>query len=113
VYGVPPRATESYTILWDIGGAAVMYRSLTTALARLGLTDIIPLRIDIALPRGSRVPALRNSIDEVLAFASRQQSCAFCERRVRIAENKSVRVSRVWPDSRHQLALAPRPPILG
>jgi predicted transcriptional regulator of viral defense system len=35
---------------------------LVTALARHGLTDIIPSRIDIALPRGSRTPALRESI---------------------------------------------------
>ena len=36
---------------------------LITALARHGLTDMIPPRIDIALPRGSRVPTLRKSID--------------------------------------------------
>jgi hypothetical protein len=36
---------------------------LTTALARHGLTDIIPPSIDIALPRGSRVPTLRKTID--------------------------------------------------
>jgi len=36
---------------------------LVTALARHGLTDIIPPRIDIALPRGSRIPALRETID--------------------------------------------------
>ena len=36
---------------------------LVTALARHGLTDIIPPSIDIALPRGSRVPTLRQSID--------------------------------------------------
>jgi len=36
---------------------------LITALARHGLTDIIPPRIDIALPRGSRIPALRKTID--------------------------------------------------
>jgi len=36
---------------------------LVTALARYGLTDIIPPRIDIALPRGSRIPALRETID--------------------------------------------------
>lgn len=36
---------------------------LVTALARHGLTDIIPARIDIALPRGSRIPALRKTID--------------------------------------------------
>ncbi len=36
---------------------------LVTALARHGLTDIIPPRIDIALPRGSRIPALRKTID--------------------------------------------------
>lgn len=36
---------------------------LVTALARHGLTDIIPARLDIALPRGSRVPALRETID--------------------------------------------------
>jgi predicted transcriptional regulator of viral defense system len=31
---------------------------LVTALARHGLTDMIPDRIDIAIPRGSRIPAL-------------------------------------------------------
>jgi predicted transcriptional regulator of viral defense system len=36
---------------------------LITALARHGLTDIIPPSIDIALPRGSRVPTLRKAID--------------------------------------------------
>jgi predicted transcriptional regulator of viral defense system len=36
---------------------------LVTALARHGLTDTIPPRIDIALPRGSRIPALRKTID--------------------------------------------------
>lgn len=41
---------------------------LVTALARYGLTDIIPARIDIALPRGSRIPALRKTI-EVHSFA--------------------------------------------
>lgn len=33
---------------------------LTTALARHGLTDIIPDRIDIAIPRGRRIPALQS-----------------------------------------------------
>jgi len=41
---------------------------LVTALARHGLTDIIPPRIDIALPRGSRTPALRKTI-QVHVFA--------------------------------------------
>lgn len=41
---------------------------LVTALARHGLTDIIPPRIDIALPRGSRTPALREAI-QVHVFA--------------------------------------------
>src|SRR5215813_11612281 len=36
---------------------------LITALARHGLTDIIPPRIDIALPCGSRVPTLRKTVD--------------------------------------------------
>jgi hypothetical protein len=36
---------------------------LVTALAHHGLTDIIPARIDIALPRGSRIPVLRKTID--------------------------------------------------
>lgn len=36
---------------------------LVTALARHGLTDIIPPRIDVAIPRGSRIPALRPTID--------------------------------------------------
>lgn len=33
---------------------------LTTALARHGLTDVIPDRIDIAIPRGGRIPALQS-----------------------------------------------------
>ena len=41
---------------------------LITALARHGLTDIIPPRIDIAVPRGSRTPALRETI-QVHVFA--------------------------------------------
>jgi hypothetical protein len=36
---------------------------LITALARHGLTDIIPARIDVAIPRGSRPPALRSPVD--------------------------------------------------
>ena len=35
---------------------------LVTALARHGLTDTIPPRVDIAIPRGSRVPALRDTV---------------------------------------------------
>jgi predicted transcriptional regulator of viral defense system len=35
---------------------------LTTALARHGLTDIIPAEIDVAIPRGSRVPALHSPV---------------------------------------------------
>ncbi|HEV2270844.1 MAG TPA: type IV toxin-antitoxin system AbiEi family antitoxin domain-containing protein [Steroidobacteraceae bacterium] len=33
---------------------------LITALARHGLTDLIPDRIDIAIPRGKRIPALQS-----------------------------------------------------
>ena len=36
---------------------------LVTALARHGLTDIIPARIDVAIPRGNRVPSLRSPVD--------------------------------------------------
>lgn len=36
---------------------------LITALARHGLTDAIPARVDIAIPRGSRAPALRSPVD--------------------------------------------------
>jgi predicted transcriptional regulator of viral defense system len=36
---------------------------LITALARHGLTDTIPAHIDIAIPRGSRAPALLSPID--------------------------------------------------
>jgi predicted transcriptional regulator of viral defense system len=43
---------------------------LVTALARHGLTDIIPDRIDIAIPRGSRIPTLRPAID-VHVFAKK------------------------------------------
>lgn len=35
---------------------------LVTALARHGLTDTIPPQIDIAIPRGSRIPALRDTV---------------------------------------------------
>lgn len=36
---------------------------LVTALARHGLTDLIPDRIDMAVPRGSRTPALHSPVD--------------------------------------------------
>ncbi len=36
---------------------------LVTALARHGLTDNIPARIDVAIPRGRRVPTLRSPVD--------------------------------------------------
>ncbi len=36
---------------------------LVTALARHGLTGNIPGRIDVAIPRGSRVPTLRSPVD--------------------------------------------------
>jgi predicted transcriptional regulator of viral defense system len=43
---------------------------LLTALARHGLTDAIPDRIDVAIPRGTRTPALRAVID-VHVFAKK------------------------------------------
>jgi predicted transcriptional regulator of viral defense system len=60
----------------DQGLLEVAYRvpygtlCLITALARHGLTDIIPNRIDIAIPRGSRIPALQPAID-VHVFAKK------------------------------------------
>jgi predicted transcriptional regulator of viral defense system len=36
---------------------------LTTALARHGLTDNIPARIDVTIPRGQRIPVLQSPID--------------------------------------------------
>ena len=36
---------------------------LTTALARHGLRDNIPARIDVAIPRGNRVPTLLSPVD--------------------------------------------------
>ena len=36
---------------------------LVTALARHGLTDRIPDRIDLAIPRGSRIPALQSPVN--------------------------------------------------
>src|SRR5215467_7203863 len=36
---------------------------LVTALARHNLTDVVPDRIDIAIPRGARIPALRPVIE--------------------------------------------------
>lgn len=42
---------------------------LVTALARHGLTDVIPRRIDVAIPRGKRIPALRSPVD-VHVFAT-------------------------------------------
>jgi predicted transcriptional regulator of viral defense system len=41
---------------------------LSTALARHGLTDDIPARIDIAIPRGNRIPILQSPVD-VRVFA--------------------------------------------
>lgn len=35
---------------------------LVTALARYGLTDIVPAQIDVAIPRGSRIPALQSPL---------------------------------------------------
>jgi hypothetical protein len=35
---------------------------LTTALARHGLTDAIPSRIDVAIPRGKRIPVLHSPV---------------------------------------------------
>lgn len=43
---------------------------LGTALARHGLTDAIPDRMDIAIPRGRRVPTLRPVVD-IHVFASK------------------------------------------
>lgn len=42
---------------------------LTTALARHGLIDAIPTQIDVAIPRGSRIPALRSPV-QFHVFAS-------------------------------------------
>lgn len=36
---------------------------LATALARHGLTDIIPAQIDVAIPRGNRVPRLHSPVN--------------------------------------------------
>lgn len=36
---------------------------LVTALARHGLTDVIPDRVDVAIPRGKRIPALHAPVD--------------------------------------------------
>lgn len=41
---------------------------LITALARHGLTDVIPDRTDVAIPRGRRIPALQ-SLANVHVFA--------------------------------------------
>jgi hypothetical protein len=43
---------------------------LSTALARHGLTDAIPDRVNVAIPRGGRVPALRPVVD-IHVFASK------------------------------------------
>lgn len=42
---------------------------LATALAHHGLIDTIPARIDVAIPRGSRIPALRSPV-QFHVFAS-------------------------------------------
>ena len=36
---------------------------MTTALARHGLMDNIPARIDVAIPRGHRIPVLQSPVD--------------------------------------------------
>ena len=43
---------------------------LSTALARHGLTDAIPDRLDVAIPRGGRIPSLRQSV-AIHVFASK------------------------------------------
>lgn len=35
---------------------------LVTALARHGLTDVIPTRIDVAIPRGNRIPVVQSPV---------------------------------------------------
>lgn len=35
---------------------------MTTALARHGLTDVIPAQIDVAIPRGTRIPVLQSPV---------------------------------------------------
>lgn len=52
----------------DINLLEVAYRApraalcLTTALARHGLTDVIPSQIDVAVPRGARIPMLQSPV---------------------------------------------------
>jgi hypothetical protein len=80
---------------------------LVTALARYGLTDIIPARIDIALPRGSRIPALRETIDvhifaretfdlgrEELAVGDERSVGIYSPERIRFGPSPSMSVCR-------------------
>jgi predicted transcriptional regulator of viral defense system len=60
---------------------------LVTALARHGLTDTIPPQIDIAVPRGSRVPALRQTIS-VHVFA--RETFDVGREELTIADNLSI-----------------------
>ena len=44
---------------------------LSTALARHGLTDNIPARIDVAIPRGNRIPVLQTPVGGKLPITLR------------------------------------------
>lgn len=60
---------------------------LLTALARHGLTDRIPDRIDVAVPRGSRRPALQSPVD-VHVFA--KDSFALGRQEIRLGEGFTI-----------------------
>lgn len=60
---------------------------LVTALARHGLTDTIPPQIDIAVPRGSRVPALRQTI---LVHVFARETFEVGREELRIADKLSI-----------------------
>ena len=60
---------------------------LLTALARHGLTDRIPDRIDLAVPRGSRRPALQSPVD-VHVFA--KDSFTLGRQEIRLGEGFTI-----------------------
>jgi hypothetical protein len=69
---------------------------LLTALARHNLTDAIPDRIDVAIPRGARIPALRPIIN--VHASPRRPSVPAAKRSISVTASKwgRIRLNARW-----------------
>jgi hypothetical protein len=74
---------------------------LSTALARHGLTDAIPDRVNVAIPRGGRVPSLRPVVDihvfclAQMAASQRFETCITVGNGKAFARRRNGRQERV------------------